>query len=186
MNVLYDLLNDKERRSLVRIGLAAAVALAVCLIVFARFRVGLGKERAESFRVHESQQRAVQARDKAQAEWKRWEDAGRDLAELRTSYFYEAGADVQSLRQDLQKIFAQAGTFITDLNYGYTDMEQEKVRKTVITFTYAGTYPGLKRLLSVIEDFPKFLVIEKLEFPKTGTGGERLSAKLTLAGYYGD
>ena len=29
------------------------------------------------------------------------------------------------------------------------------------------------------------LVIEKVDFPRTGSAGERLSAKLTLAGYYG-
>lgn len=185
MNALYDLLNDKERRTLARIGLAAAVALALCLIVLGRYRIGLERERAAAFRLHEATQQAVQARDKFKAEWARWEEAGKDLADLRASYFYEDGADVQTLRQDLQKIFAQAGTSITDLDYGYTDMQKEKVRKTVITFTYGGTYAGLKKLLGVIEGFPKFLVIEKLEFPRSGAGGERLVAKLTLAGYYG-
>lgn len=186
MNVLFDLLDDKDRRSLARSGLVVIAALAVCLLLFVRFRVGLEKARAESFHLHETTQRTVQARDQAKAEWARWEEAGRDLAELRTSYFYTQGAEVQVLRQDLQKIFAQAGTPITDLDYGYSDLEKGKVRETVVTFTYTGTYAGLKKLLAAIEDFPKFLVIEKLEFPKTGSGGERLSAKLTLAGYYGD
>ena len=185
MNALFDLLNDTERRTLGRLGLAALVALVVCLALFARFRGGLEKERTASFRLHEAAQKTVQARDKTKAEWQRWEDAGRDLAELRTGYFYEEGAGSPTLRQDLQKIFAQAGTIITDLDYGYSDMEKEKVRKTVVNFTYTGTYAGLKRLLAVLEDFPKFLVIEKVEFPRTGSGGERLNAKLTLAGYYG-
>jgi len=185
MNTLFDLLNDEERRTLGRLGLAALVALVILLALFARFRGGLEKERATSFRLHEATLKTVQARDKAKAEWKRWEDAGRDLAELRTGYFYEEGAGVQTLRQDLQKIFAQAGTSITDLDYGYSEMVKEKVRKTIVSFTYTGTYAGLKKLLAVIEAFPKFLAIEKLEFPKTGSGGERLNAKLTLAGYYG-
>jgi hypothetical protein len=64
-------------------------------------------------------------------------------------------------------------------------MEKEQVRKTMITFTYSGTYAGLKKLLAAIEAFPKFLAVERVEFPKTGSGGERLSAKLSLAGYYG-
>jgi hypothetical protein len=185
MNALFDLLNDRERRTLGRLGLAALIALAVFAIVFVRFRGGLEKERTESFRLHEATQKAVQVRDRARAEWKRWEDAGRDLAELRTGYFYEESAGGQTLRQDLQQIFARAGTSITDLDYGYTDMEKEKVRKTVVSFAYSGTYAGLKRLLAVLEAFPKFLVIEKVEFPRTGSGGERLNAKLTLAGYYG-
>jgi hypothetical protein len=161
------------------------LALVVCLVLFARFRGGLEKDRTASFRLHEATQKTVQARDKAKAEWKRWEDAGRDMAELRAGYFYEEGPGTPTLRQDLQQIFALAGTTITDLDYGYSDMEKEKVRKTVVSFAYMGTYAGLKKLLAVIEDFPKFLVIEKIEFPRTGSGGERLNAKLTLAGYYG-
>ncbi len=185
MNALFDLLNDSERRTLGRLGLAALIALVVFLALFIRLKGGLERERTTSFRLNEATQRAVQARDKAQAEWKRWEDAGRDLAELRTGYFYEDAAGIPTLRKDLQDLFARAGTAITDLDYGYSDMEKEKVRKTLVTFTYSGTYAGLKKLLAVIEAFPKFLVIEKLEFPRTGSGGERLNAKLTLAGYYG-
>jgi hypothetical protein len=185
MNALFDLLNDQERRTLGRLGLAVLVALVVCLALFARFRGGLEKDRTASVRLHEATQKTIQARDTARAEWKRWEDAGRDLAELRTGYFYEEAPGTPTLRQDLQQIFALAGTTITDLDYGYSDMEKEKVRKTVVSFTYTGTYAGLKKLLAVLEDFPKFLVIEKLEFPRTGSGGERLNAKMTLAGYYG-
>jgi hypothetical protein len=105
--------------------------------------------------------------------------------ELKTTYFYDEKGGVQVLRQDLQTIFAQAGTAITDLDYGYSDEEKAQVRKTIVTFTYRGTYAGLKQLLAALQAFPKFLVIEKIDFPRTGSGGERLSAKLTLAGYYG-
>jgi hypothetical protein len=186
MNALFDLLNDRERRTLGRLGLAALIALVLCLVLFVRLRGGMEKEQTASFRLHETTQKTVQARDKARAEWKRWEDADRDLAELRAGTFYEEGAGAQTtLRQDLERIFAKAGTTITDLSYGYSDMEKEKVRKTVVTFTYTGTYAGLKKLLAVLEAFPKFLVIEKVDFPRTGSGGERLNAKLTLAGYYG-
>jgi hypothetical protein len=185
MNALFDLLNDRERRTLGRLGLVALVALVAFLFLFVRLRGGMEKQQTASFRLHEATQKTLQARDRAKAEWKRWEDAGRDMAELRTGYFYEEEAGVQTLRQDLQQIFAQAGTTITNLDYGYSEMEKEKVRKTVVTFTYMGTYAGLKELLAAIESFPKFLVIEKVDFPRTGSGGERLSAKLTLAGYYG-
>ncbi|OGD16141.1 MAG: hypothetical protein A2V76_03105 [Candidatus Aminicenantes bacterium RBG_16_63_14] len=185
MNAFFDQFNDTERRTFGRLGLAAILALVVFLVLFARMRGGLEKERTASFRLQESAQRAVLARDEARAEWKRWEDAGRDLEELRTGYFYEKEEGVQALRQDLEQIFALAGTTITDLNYGYSEMEREQVRKTLVTFTYMGTYTGLKKLLAALEAFPKFLVIEQVDFPRTGSGGERLNAKLTLAGYYG-
>jgi hypothetical protein len=186
MNALFDLLNDRERRTLARLGAAALVALVVALVLFVRLRGGLAGQRTASFRLHESAQKTAQALDKARTEWKLWEDAGRDLAELRSAYFYEDGSAAQvQLPQDLQKIFVKAGTSITDLDYSYAEMEKEQLRKTTVTFTYSGTYAGLKKLLAAIEAFPKFLVVERVEFPKTGSGGERLSAKLTLAGYYG-
>jgi hypothetical protein len=185
MNALFERFNDAERRTLGRLGLAALLVLAVFLVLFVRLRGGLANERNASFRLLEATQQTVKARDEARTAWKRWEDAGRDLRELRTGYFYDEEGGVQALRQDLQTIFAMAGTTITDLSYGYADLEKEKVRKTLINFTYIGSYAGLKKLLAVLESFPKFLVIEKIDFPRTGSGGERLSAKMTLAGYYG-
>ena len=185
MNVLFDLFNDKERRTLGRLGLAALLALAVFLVLFTRIRGGLEKDKGEAARLQGASGLAVKARDAAKAEWQRWEEAGRDLEELRTGFFYDDEGGVQALRLDLQRIFAMAGTAITDLGYGYSEMEKEKVRKTVVTFTYTGTYAGLKKLLAVLEAFPKFLVIDRIDFPRTGSEGERLSAKLAVAGYYG-
>jgi len=185
MNVLFDLFNDKERRTLVQLGLATLLALTVFLVLVTSIRGGLERERAASTRSQESFRKAAKARDEAKAEWQRWEEAGRDLEELRTGYFYDLEEGVQVLRLDLQQIFALAGTTITDLDYGYSDMEKEQVRKTVVTFTYTGSYAGLKKLLAALEAFPKFLVIEKVEFPNTGFGRELLKAKLTLGGYYG-
>ena len=185
MNALVDALDDKERRTLARLGVAALVALAVFFVLLTRVRGGLERERVESARLRNSSLRAAQARDEAKAEWRRLEEANRDLEELRTGYFYDSEEGGQALRLDLQQIFAMAGTTITDLNYGYTDMEKEQVRKTVVSFTYTGTYAGLKRLLACLEAFPKFLVIDKVDFPKVGSDGGRLSAKFTLAAYYG-
>ena len=53
MNALFDLLDDKERRTLGRLGLAALIALVVCLALFVRFRGGLernGRIRSASTR----------------------------------------------------------------------------------------------------------------------------------------
>jgi hypothetical protein len=185
MNALFDLFNDAERRTLGRLCLAALLALVVFLVLFTRIRGGLEGDREAVVRLQDSCGRAAQARDLAKAEWQRWEEAGRDLEELRTGFFYNIEGGVQALRLDLQQIFALAGTTITDLGYGYSDMEKEQVRKTVVTFTYTGSYAGLKKLLAVLEAFPKFLVIEKIDFPRTGSEGGLLSAKLAVAGYYG-
>jgi hypothetical protein len=143
MNVLFDLFNDKERRTLGRLGLATLLALAVFLVLFTRIRGGLETDRGAVARLQDSCDQAVKTRDLAKAEWQRWEEAGRDLEELRTGFFYDSAGGVQALRLDLQQIFALAGTAITDLGYGYSEMEKEQVRKTVVTFTYSGSYAGL-------------------------------------------
>jgi len=185
MNALFDLFNDAERRTLGRLGVAALAVLVLTVVLLVRVRGGLDRDERISVRNQEAAQNAVKSRDAARVQWKLWEDAGQDLADLRTSYFYEAQESDQTMRQDLQKVFAQAGTAITDLAYSYSDLEKEQARKTVVTFTYTGTYAGLMKLLAVLEAFPKFLVVENVEFPRTGSGGGSLSAKLTLAGYYG-
>jgi len=83
MNALFELFNDAERRTLARTGLAALVVLVVFLAVFARVRGGLAGDRKASVRLQEAAQKAVKSRDEARVRWKLWEDAGRDLADLR-------------------------------------------------------------------------------------------------------
>lgn len=184
MGVLTDLTNDRERRTLVRLGLAATLALVAVLVVVARTRTGLSHWRLESARLQESADRTERALEKARSEWQRWQEAAADLEDLRNGTFYGPEDGVQALRLDLQGIFALAGAPVPDIAYNYAELDKERVRKTQVTFTYNGSYAGLKRLLAALEAFPRFLIIERIEFPRTETSGDGLSAKLTLGAYY--
>ncbi|MCK7478609.1 MAG: hypothetical protein M0C28_15425 [Candidatus Moduliflexus flocculans] len=118
----------------------------------------------------ETAQRAVKARDEARAEWKRWEDAGRDLAELRTGYFYDEAEGVQVLRQDLQKIFAQAGTAITDLNYGYSELEKETGPENARHVHLLGHVRGLEEAPGRPRGLPQVPGHREGRFPQDGLG----------------
>lgn len=185
MNRLFDRLDDRDRKALVRLGLAAFVVLAVALAVFFRTKDAHSGLRTSLVKLETDNAKAVEARAEAEAEWLRWQEAREDLGMLATEYFYSSKDDVTALRLDLQRLFALAGLTVSDIGYGYSDLDKEKAQKTIVTFSYSGTYAGLKRLLGIIERFPRFLVIERIDFQKTGSDGGSLVCKLTLAGYYG-
>jgi hypothetical protein len=184
MNRIFDRLDDRERKALVRLGLAAFVFLTVSAVVYFRTKGAYHEVRASLVELETARAKAVKDRGEAESEWLRWQEAGEDLETLGTDYFYRATEGVTALRLDLQRIFALAGLTVSDIGYGYSDLDKEQARKTIVTFSYSGSYAGLKKLLGIIERFPRFLVIERIDFPKTGSDGGSLVCKLTLAGYY--
>lgn len=185
MTRFIDRLDDKDRRTLVRLGVAALLALAVALGVFLRTKAAYAAVRGSLATLKSEESKAVESRDGAEAEWRRWQEAQAELEKLGADYFYSAQEGITALRLDLQRLFAQAGLTVSGIGYGYSDLDKEQARKTIVTFSYSGSYAGLKRLVGIIERFPRFLVIERLDFQKTGSDGGPLVCKLTLAGYYG-
>ncbi len=185
MSSAFSRLDDREKKALVRLAVAALVALAVALAVFFKMREAHAEVRTSLVRLETDLAKAVRDRGASEVQWLRWQEAREDLEMLGTDYFYSAKEGVPALRLDLQRLFALAGLSVSDIGYGYSDLDKEQARKTIVTFSYRGSYAGLKRLLGIIERFPRFLVIERLDFQKTGSDGGALVCKLTLAGYYG-
>jgi len=185
MNRLFDRFEERDKRAIVRLTAAALVVLAVALTLFVRTKGEHTRLRASLVRLESDRAEAVEARSEAEAEWLRWQEAVEDLEMLGTEYFYSAKDGVTALRLDLQRLFALAGLTVSDIGYGYSDLDKEQATKTVVTFNYSGSYAGFKRLVGIIERFPRFLVIERIDFQKTGSDGGPLVCKLTLAGYYG-
>lgn len=185
MNRIFERFSHKERKALVRLTAACLIALAVGLSVFMRFKGGYFDAKDSLAKLENDHVKVVRALEEAESEWLRWQEALADLEMLGTEYFYSAEEEITSLRLDLQRLFALAGVTVSDIGYGYSDLDKEQARKTVVTFSYRGSYAGFKRLLGIIEGFPRFLVIERLDFQRTGSDGGPLICKLTLAGYYG-
>jgi len=184
MKRIVDLLDRTERRIL---GLLCVLVVAALLFhsLFA-----LGEKRANS-RLKETllageknlEEMLAINREKNR-EWERWEEARRDIEQLRRERFYREEGDINQLRMDLQKIFSEAGVRVSQISFGYNVVEEERIKKVTISFGISGSYLSLKRFLLAVENHPEFLVIERIDFLEIDARGGRLGLKLEMAGYY--
>src|SRR4030043_710636 len=184
MNELFSVLDEKERTT--RRLLSLLVLAAVFVLIFFSF----GQRRSYRLSVE-----SLQGRDKAaaaaeaklaesQAQWAKWQEAYQDVKDLREKYFYHGGDEVSELRLDLQKIFSEAGISTRSYRYTYASLDKERIGKINVPFTLIGSYPILKRFLQTLEQFPKFLLLEKIDFVKIAGDGNVLELRIVLAAYY--
>jgi Tfp pilus assembly protein PilO len=184
MNELFRALDEKERQRLRLLCLLVLVALFV-LVVFS-----LGQRRsyghlAERLQGREKEAAAAEAkRAESAAGWARWQEAYQDIKDLKEKSFYREGEEANQVRLDLEKIFSGTGINARSYRYNYSSLEKEKIKKVNVTFTFVGSYPILKRFLQTIEQFPKFLLLEKIDFVKIGASGTTLELRIVLAAYY--
>lgn len=177
-------LAPKDRRILAGLGLAFVLALLV--LIFG----GLGQRRGtfnrlESLVAVRNETRAVEiARDSARAEWLGWDGARVDLDALRRDYFYHQTDGIARLRLDLQKIFNSLGLSPADVKFDYVDYEKDRAQKVTVTFTFSGSYGLLRRFLFAVEQFPKLLFAERVDFVSIETRNGSLNLKIALAAYY--
>jgi len=184
MNGLFSVLDGKERGQLRLLSLLVLVALFV-LVFFS-----LGRRRSYQNDVERLQgiNKSVAAAEDKLAEstalWAGWQEAFQDIEDLKQKFFYHEGEVVRELRLDLQKVFSEAGISARSYRYVYDSLNKERIGKIDVTFTFVGTYPILKRFLQTLEQFPKFLLLEKVEFLKIGADGTILELRIILAAYY--
>ncbi len=184
MNEFFSALDERDRTRLSLLGLLFLFALFV-LIVFS-----FGQRRSYRLLADrlEGREKAAAAEKLKQAEgdakWTQWQKAYRDIKELKEKYFYHEGEEASELRLDLQKVFSAAGITSRSYRYSYANLERERIRKINVTFTFTGTYPILKRFLQTLEQFSKFLLLEKIDFMKIGGDGTMLELRIVLAAYY--
>ncbi len=184
MNALFSRMDDRERKTLERLAAAVLLSAALFFVLAVGQRTRVFEARDTLAQLRESARRADASQAEAKAEWLRWQQARGDLDSFRGKSFYDGSAVFQSLRRDLQQIFARGGMDVPDIGYRYSDVEKVPIKKVVVTFGYSGSYADLKRFLGMVERFPKFLAVEKIDFQKTDTETGLLNLRLTLAGYY--
>jgi hypothetical protein len=184
MNALFSALDEKERKRLQLLG------LLLLLAVFVLFFFSFGQRRSYRLNVERLQGRekaaaAAQAKlSESTSRWTEWQAAYQDLKEIREKFFYHGGEESSVLRLDLQKVFSEAGISARSYRYNYVSLEKERIQKVNVTFTFIGSYPILKRFLQVIEQFPKFLLLDKIDFLKVGGDGNVLELRIILAAYF--
>jgi len=184
MKEVFSVLNDKERRRISVLSL-----LLVFALVFL-FLVSLGRRRAYhrlAGEIETKAKRLAQVEEKlaaASTEWANWEQAYKDMAELKEQYFYKEADGVNFLRVDIQKILADSGISAGRIRYEYVDRAREKEKLVAVTFNFTGSYPILKRFFETVERFPKFLVLERVRFLRVSNEGNLIELEITLVGYY--
>ena len=184
MRNVFRHLSQREKQVLRTLSLA--LVLALVFLVF----VSLGERRAyfqrrdtSDARVRESVElKKVRAQKKL--EWERWRQAILDLAELKAKYFYDDAQGINDLRLDLQRIFDDAGVSVTGINYTYSQFPKEEIKKVSAAFHLKGSYLNIKQFIDLVEKFPKFLTMERVDFLKIDTENDSLDLNIVLAGYY--
>jgi len=183
MKEIFDILNRKERRVLLLLCFLAAVALVFYFTVASAERNTYFRSRVYLSEKQKDLQNVILSREEKKQEWLKWEETCKDMIELKEKHFYNEEDGIKSLRNDLQRIFNESGIWVSPIKYDYSEFEKEKIKKVKISFIIAGSYFSLKKFIHSLEQFPKFLVIEKIDFPGIDSQG-RQELRVSLAGYY--
>jgi hypothetical protein len=183
MKRLFSLLNSRERRT---VRTAAAIAGIVCaaLLIFA-LRAQVRSSRAEErLAAAEARNRdAGRNRDAARNELNRWAAAEADLRELGASWFYDPAKGIPGLRSDLGQVLETAGIIAPEIDYNALDLVKNRLHRVLAEFRFRGSYLMLRRLLETVENHPRALHVDKIEFEDIGTEPGLVQVRVGVAGY---
>lgn len=183
MKDFLDLLTDRERRAAAVLALlAAAAVLAFAVVSFGRGR-SVARALAAADVSRQDYRKTSAGRADAAETLEGWKTARLDLERLAAERLYDAEDAAAVLRLDLKELLGRAGLAASDIRYDYARDERGGWGVVSARFSVLGTYPMLKRFLAGLEAFPKFLVIEKVDFRDTGSGGA-LKLDLIVAAYH--
>ena len=184
MKDIFKFFTEKERKTL---GLLCLL-LGLALVFYTSF--GLGKKRSyfRSLDLLSSVQRdlrsAEASKNQKESEGSKWKQAQQDILELREKYFYTDIEWVKEFRIDLQRILDETRIQHSRKKFDYLLFEKEQIRKVHVEFNVTGRYASLKRFIHAVENFPKFLMIERIDFLEIDPEGQGLKLRIQLAGYY--
>jgi len=184
MKEVFSLLKDRERQRIRLLVLLLLVGAVFLLVVSSVQRRGFVRLQ-DRLQARQQVLAELEAKRTASAEeWAMWQASYRDIEELKKTCFYRGKEDLNQLRLDLEKILAEAGVSAKYLKYDYSNPGKNKIEKVNISFTFVGSYIILRRFLEVVERFPRFLMLEKVDFARVSAEGSVLELRIVLAGYY--
>jgi Tfp pilus assembly protein PilO len=184
MRDLFSFFTQKERRILGILCLLMGLAL-----IFYVFVAG-GQKRSytRSIDILASAERDLNSArsNTAQiaAEREMWEQAQKDMQALREEYFYSEMEWGKVLRLDLERILDESRIQHSRKKFDYAIFEKERVQKVLLDFSVTGRYDSLKKFIHAVENFPKFLMIERIDFLDIDPQGRGIKLRIQLAGYY--
>ena len=113
-----------------------------------------------------------------------WEATLADLQSLREKNLYSGDDALFQIRLDLEKIFQANNMIIPDLEYEYESFPDSGLGLIKLGFIMTTDYNRLKRFIYAVESFPRFLMLEKIDFLEIDSGSGRLRLRLQVAGWY--
>lgn len=184
MKEAFSNINQKERRQL-----AGAAALLGLILIFLVFGVGsMRRSCRKSVEIlalaDKDMAAAGESLGRTEAEWERWEQASRDMADLQEKFFYSADEWLKPVRLDLQRLLDDSSILHSQKNFLYTHFEGEGISKVDIEFNVTGSYNSLKAFIQSVESLPRFLMIERIDFLEIDPQGARIKLRVILAGYH--
>ncbi|NIO48086.1 MAG: hypothetical protein GTN73_01410 [Candidatus Aminicenantes bacterium] len=186
MKKIFDLLDDKEKKTLIVLCvMIAGVVLFLLLISLSQRRSYFNALSSHTVK-QKDYERINKAKIKKEREWIRWQEAQRDMDDLKKKYFYDDDNEgFERLRLDLEQLLNKARINVSSRKkYDYVEFKGETIKKVNVTFDIKGSYLSLKRFIHSVEEFPKFLLIEKVDFLNIDAGGNVLELRVVMAGYY--
>ncbi len=184
MNEIFSLMRQKERKALLVLFLLLAVALLFYIFIARGLKGAYAQAEGELASKKNTWQQLDDERKAQKIAWQKWRVAYKDIDKLRNGYFYSGDTIAQDLRRDIARIFEDTGMPVPDIRYAYTGHTDQKIASGVATFQISGPYVQIKRFIFSVEKFPKFLIMEKIDFVDINQAAGVLKLKITLAGYY--
>ncbi len=184
MKEFFSILEHRERRIIVLLCLLLVLPLVFYVFV-ARGERNDYIRSLETLSAHKANFELLTGeRNRKEEEWLRWEEAKQDIAEIRENYYYKDNDVFEKIRGDLRDIFRQAAIRVSRLKYDYAEMRRENVKKVIVNFELRGAYASLKKFMDLVERYPRFLIIEKIDFINIESESGLLELRITVAGYY--
>jgi Tfp pilus assembly protein PilO len=164
MKELFERLRQKERKLLEALGIFLLIILLFYVFVGRGLRGSYTRAQALLTTRRADLKKFLTLRDEKRKELASWKQARKDMEELRDKYFYSPKTVSQCFRQDIEKIFRNSGLKAPSIRFDYKENSLQKIDKAWATFTVPGNYYLLKRFVHQVEIFPKFLILEKIDF----------------------
>jgi|GEM_PF-217316 len=184
MKKIFDFFDRKEKKTLIFLCILLAGVLLFLLLISLSQRRSYFSTLSSLTAKQKDYEQLNMIRVEREREWLKWQEARRDIDELRTKYFYDDKEGFQELRLDLEQLLSEARIHVPRKRYNYAEFKGETIKKVSISFNIKGPYLSLKRFIHSVEEIPKFLFIEKIDFLNIDAGGSVLELTVHLAAYY--
>ncbi|MGB9835652.1 MAG: hypothetical protein ACPLRX_02795 [Candidatus Saccharicenans sp.] len=182
---LSELLSLKEKKTLRSLAVLCLflVALTVASLFFWNFRLNALHRKFVS--LSQELEKASAEKDNRKKELELWVNTQKELEELRSSAFYTEKEGPDHFRDDLLQVFKKLGLTVPPINYQYEEVSRQnkQLRKLTASFSLKMNYPAWKKFLYEIETWPRWLIIDQVNFQRIEAATGIMELRLAVSGY---